>query len=150
MKTFLATLWRTNGGARRHRESSWLAPVVVQAGDDGGLDEGSDIGDRERWIHLKYILEIKWMDLVPGWTGKGREERHAHRMACGVLDCTATYTVGAIGSHLTALETEAQRQDLPNVTQHVSGRAWIHTRVYTSLKPMPFPATVFSLPLPPP
>lgn len=34
-------------GIRRHRESSWLATVVVQAGGDGGLDEGSDIGNRE-------------------------------------------------------------------------------------------------------
>lgn len=48
IKIFLATLWRMIEGASRHREISWLTTVVVQAGDDGGLDEGSDIGDRER------------------------------------------------------------------------------------------------------
>ena len=41
------------------------------------------------------------------------------------------------GSRLTALEAEAQRQDVPKVTQCASGRARIQTQVYVSLKPMP-------------
>lgn len=49
-------------GATRHLEISWLATVLVQAGDDGGLNEGSDIGDRGRWMNLKYILEVKLIE----------------------------------------------------------------------------------------
>lgn len=59
-----------------------VAAVVVQAGADGGLDEGSDIADRERWINLKCIWEIKLMIwYLIGW---GRVGRNKH-LKDGVL-----------------------------------------------------------------
>lgn len=58
-KIFLAHYRGWIEGTSRYPEISWLAILLVQAGDDGGLNEGSDTGDRERWMNLKYILEVK-------------------------------------------------------------------------------------------
>lgn len=80
--------------------------------------------------------------MVEGW-----EEINIGRTASRFLAYTETYGVGIISSHLTGSENGGSEtgNDLLEVTQHVSGRAWILTQVCLSSKPVFFFSMFFSL-----
>lgn len=43
---------------RTHGQATLVTGTVLQAGNDGGLDQGGGRGDGKKWTHAGYILEI--------------------------------------------------------------------------------------------
>lgn len=88
-------------GERRGRETGQEAVAIIQANDDGGLDQDgaedagriqfrpcSNDGDRQ-WLAHKYILEVELIDVLkdPRWSMRERsikdeklEGQHGHFM----------------------------------------------------------------------